>query len=107
MPEPSDTLPTRPRPLVLHLVGATKGALTCVFLFLQKGQRTAAKLRELLQTHGPFDVVHGHVHFFSGSRIAVVRNGRGAPADRSVARRHHSDRPSARRGQVLLPIGHA
>jgi glycosyltransferase involved in cell wall biosynthesis len=32
------------------------------------------RLRQVLQSNGPFDVVHSHVHFFSGWVLAVARS---------------------------------
>ncbi len=44
------------------------------------------RLREVLQANGPFDVVHSHVHFFSGWVLAVARS---AGVRRRIAHSHN------------------
>lgn len=126
MPEPSDTLPTRPRPRVLHVVGAMNrgGVESWLMSMLRSNERNfdmsflvhtqdkaahddeilergasilhcpfrrdplsyALRLREVLLTSGPFDVVHSHVHFFSGWVLAVARS---AGVRRRIAHSHN------------------
>jgi glycosyltransferase involved in cell wall biosynthesis len=46
----------------------------------------AFRLRALLRAEGPFDVVHSHVHFFSGWVLAVARS---AGVPRRIAHSHN------------------
>lgn len=66
--------------------------------YTQRPARYARCLREVLRKHGPFDIVHSHVHHFSGFVLSVAAH---AGVSVRIAHCHNDTRTEDSRSPVL------
>ena len=68
---------------------------------------THVNFRRILREHGPYDVVHSHVHHFSGYVLMLAKMGGVPSANCAQPQRHTAGRIIGRRAAQGLSVWHA